>query len=107
MSEKYAIIETGGKQYRVEEGSAVLIERLPDRRPGERVEFDRVLLVRDGSEVKVGTPYVEGAAVVAEIAEELKGEKIRVFKHKPKKRYRRRQGHRQIYMKALIQEIRS
>ncbi len=102
---KYAIIETGGKQYRVEEGQAVVIERLRDHKPGDPVTFDRVLLVRDGDEVKIGQPYVEGAAVRATIAEEFKGEKIRGFKYKPKKRYRRRYGHRQRYMRAQIEEI--
>ncbi len=102
---KYAIIETGGKQYRVEEGQIVLIERLRDHKPGDSVVFDKVLLVREGDEVKVGQPYLDGAKVVGTIAEEFKGEKIRGFKYKPKKRYRRRYGHRQIYMKAQIEEI--
>jgi len=102
---KYAIIETGGKQYRVEEGQEVITERLPDRKEGERVVFERVLLVRGNGEMKVGQPYVEGAKVIGKVAEEFKGPKIRVFKYKPKKRYRRRRGHRQIYTKTLIEEI--
>lgn len=101
----YAIIETGGKQYRVEEGEKLLIERLPAVRPGERIEFDKVLLVSDDDGVKVGTPYLEGAKVVGQIEEELKGKKITVFTYKPKKRYRRKLGHRQRYMRALIEEI--
>jgi len=101
----YAIIETGGKQYRVEEGERLLIERLPTVQPGERVEFNKVLLVSDDQEVKVGTPYLEGVRVVGRIEEEVKGEKITVFTYKPKKRYRRKLGHRQRYMRALIEEI--
>ncbi len=101
----YAIVETGGKQYRVEEGDRLLIERLPDRKPGELIELDKVLLISDGKECKVGTPYLEGAKVIAELEEEVKGEKIIVFKYKPKKRYRRKRGHRQRYVRALIKEI--
>lgn len=101
----YAIIETGGKQYRVEEGEELLIERLPAVQPGERVEFDKVLLISDDGSVKVGTPYLEEARVVGQIEEELKGKKITVFTYKPKKRYRRKLGHRQRYMRALIEEI--
>lgn len=102
---KYAIIEAGGKQYRVEEGEPVITERLRGLQAGDQVVFDRVLLVREGDEVKVGQPYVAEAQVIGAVAEEFKGEKIRVFKYKPKKRYRRRRGHRQIYVKTLIQEI--
>jgi large subunit ribosomal protein L21 len=101
----YAIIETGGKQYRVEEGEELLIERLPHAVPGGRVEFDKVLLVSDDDRVKVGTPYLERAKVVGQIVEEVKGKKITVFTYKPKKRYRRKLGHRQRYMRALIEEI--
>ncbi|MFQ6117293.1 MAG: 50S ribosomal protein L21 [Candidatus Bipolaricaulia bacterium] len=101
----YAIIETGGKQYRVEEGEELLIERLPAVQPGERVEFDKVLLISDDGSVKVGTPYLEKTKVVGQIEEELKGKKITVFTYKPKKRYRRKLGHRQRYMRALIEEI--
>lgn len=102
----YAIIETGGKQYRVEEGEKLLIERLPAAQPGKRVEFDKVLLVSDEGGAKVGTPYLGGAKVVGRIEEELKGKKVVVFTYKPKKRYRRKLGHRQRYMRALIEEIR-
>lgn len=102
---KYAIIEAGGKQYRVEEGRPVITERLRGFEAGDPVVFDRVLLVRGEDEVKVGRPYVEGARVVGTVTEEFKGEKVHVFKYKPKKRYRRRRGHRQIYLKTLIEEI--
>jgi large subunit ribosomal protein L21 len=102
----YAIIETGGKQYRVEEGEELLIERLPEAIPGERVEFERVLLISDAEKTKVGTPYLEGAKVVSRIEGEVQGKKITVFTYKPKKRYRRKLGHRQRYMRALVEEIR-
>lgn len=101
----YAIIETGGKQYRVEEGEKLLIERLPTAQPGEQVELGRVLLVSDDDGLRVGTPYLEGAKVVGRIAEEVKGKKVVVFTYKPKKRYRRKLGHRQRYMRALVEEI--
>ena len=102
----YAIIETGGKQYRVEEGEELFIERLPKATPGEAVEFEKVLLIRDDGKVKVGTPYLEGAKVVGRIVEEVKGKKITVFTYKPKKRCRRKLGHRQRFMRTLIEEIR-
>ena len=102
---KYAIIETGGKQYRVEESESIVIERLPEHAEGDAVVFDRVLMVRDGETVQIGQPFIDGAQVVGKVAEEFRGNKIRVFKYKPKKRYSRRQGHRQTYMKADIEEI--
>jgi len=102
---KYAIIETGGKQYRVEENEPIVIERLPEHAEGDEVVFDRVLMVRNGEDVMIGQPFIDGAQVVGKIAEELKGNKIRVFKYKRKKRYSRRRGHRQQYMKADIEEI--
>jgi len=103
---KYAIIETGGKQYRVEEGQPVITERLPDSQAGAKVAFDRVLVVSNTEgKTKIGQPYVKGAKVTGTIAEEFKGEKIKVFKYKRKTRQARRRGHRQIYTKTLIQEI--
>lgn len=102
---KYAIIETGGKQYRVEENDSIMIERVADHDAGDQVIFDRVLMVRDGENVQIGQPFLDGAKVVGTIAEEFRGPKIKVFKYKPKKRYSRRQGHRQGYMKAQIEEI--
>ncbi len=102
---KYAIIETGGKQYRVEEGEPILIERVRGVQPGERVAFERVLLLAQDGQVKIGRPYLKGAKVVGTLLEERKGEKIRIFKYKPKKRQSLRRGHRQIYARALIEEI--
>lgn len=103
---KYAIIETGGKQYRVEEGQPVITERLPGSSAGSKVNFDRVLVLSKEDKTKIGQPYVKGARVSGIVEGEFKGEKIKVFKYKRKTRQSRRRGHRQIYTKTLIQEIR-
>ncbi len=95
-----AIFVTGGKQYIVEEGQELYVEKL-DQEEGKEVVFDEVLYV-DG---KVGTPTVKGAKVVAKVLKTGKGKKILVFKYKPKKKYRRTQGHRQPYTKILIKSI--
>ena len=100
----YAIIETGGKQYKVAEGDTLFIEKLPVE-AGEAVTFDKVLAVIDGDNVTVGTPVVEGAKVDASVVKNGKGKKIIVFKYKPKKGYRRKQGHRQPYTKVTIGKI--
>ena len=100
----HAIIETGGKQYKVAEGDTLFIEKLPVE-AGEAVTFDKVLAVIDGENVTVGTPVVEGAKVDASVVKNGKGKKIIVFKYKPKKGYRRKQGHRQPYTKITIGKI--
>lgn len=100
----HAIIETGGKQYKVAEGDTLFIEKLPVE-AGEAVTFDKVLAVIDGENVTVGTPVVEGAKVDASVVKNGKGKKIIVFKYKPKKGYRLRQGHRQPYTKVEIKKI--
>ena len=100
----HAIIETGGKQYKVAEGDTLFIEKLPVE-AGEAVTFDKVLAVIDGENVTVGTPVVEGAKVDASVVKNGKGKKIIVFKYKPKKGYRRKQGHRQPYTKVTINKI--
>ncbi len=100
----YAIIETGGKQYRVEPGAVLALERLPGER-GSRVELDRVLLISDGTAVTVGHPTVAGARVVSEILAQTRGDKIDVFKFKKRKKYRRKTGHRQALTKVRIAEI--
>lgn len=100
----YAIIETGGKQYKVEEGTVLYVEKL-DAAEGDTVTFDTVLLVSKDGEVKVGTPTVEGATVTGTVKEHGKGKKIVVFKYKPKKNYRRKQGHRQPYTKVVVESI--
>ena len=100
----YAIIETGGKQYRVSEGDVLNIEKL-EIAEGETVGFDRVLTVVKEGEVVIGKPLIAGAKVTAAIVEHGKGKKILVFKYKAKANYRRRQGHRQPYTKVRIEKI--
>ena len=99
----YAIIKTGGKQYCVEEGKKISVEKI-DAQVGEEVCFDEVLLV-SGDETKVGQPTVAGAKVTAKVVEHGKGSKIRIFKYKAKSNYRRRQGHRQPYTVVEIEKI--
>ena len=101
----YAIIQTGGKQYRVAPGDVLRVERLPGER-GDAVQLDQVLLVTDdGGEVRVGTPLVENASVKGEIVRQGKAKKILVFKKKRRKNYRRKQGHRQLFTAVQIHEI--
>jgi large subunit ribosomal protein L21 len=100
----YAIIETGGKQYRVQEGDVLYIEKL-NASEGEVVKFDRVLAVSGNEGLVVGAPLVAGANVSAKVEKHGKGEKIIVFKYKAKKNYRRKQGHRQPYTKVVIEKI--
>lgn len=102
--EIYAIVETGGKQYRVSPGQVVDVDRI-DVDAGAAVELDRVLLLAEGDAVKVGTPTVEGARVMATVQEEGRGRKIIVFRYKPKVRYRRKTGHRQAYTRLSIDSI--
>ncbi|NOY86132.1 MAG: 50S ribosomal protein L21 [Deltaproteobacteria bacterium] len=100
----YAVIETGGKQYRVNEGDVVRIEKLAAD-VGSEVSFDRILMVGEGSDLKVGTPLVDGAKVRAKIVEQDRHRKIIVFKMKRRKNYRRKQGHRQDYTGVRIEKI--
>ena len=101
---KHAIIVTGGKQYRVAEGDVVFIEKL-DVAAGDSVKFDQVLAVIDGENAVFGAPVIEGATVTANVVKNGKSAKVRVYKMKPKKGYRRTQGHRQPYTKVLIGTI--
>ena len=100
----YAIIETGGKQYRVSVGDRISVERLAAEESDE-ITIDRVLLLGGDGDVKVGTPVVSGATVTAKIDNHFRGEKIDVFKYKPKKRYRRKIGHRQALTHLTILAI--
>lgn len=100
----YAIVETGGKQYRVAEGQIIDVEEL-SAPEGEKISLDRVLMVADGSDVRVGTPLVEGARVEATVLDHARARKITVFKYKPKIRYRRKSGHRQSYTRLRIERI--
>jgi large subunit ribosomal protein L21 len=102
--EIYAIIETGGKQYRVNPGQTIDVERL-EVAEGDTVELDRVLLIGDGDRVTVGTPTVDGAKVVATAKGVGKGDKVIVFKYKPKVRYRKKTGHRQLHTRLVIDKI--
>ena len=100
----FAVIETGGKQYKVNEGDVIYVEKL-EVADGETVTFDKVLAVSDGDKFSVGAPYVEGASVVANVIETGKGKKLYVFKYKPKKNEKRKMGHRQPYTKLEIVKI--
>lgn len=100
----YAIIETGGKQYRVQEGDTLFIEKL-EANQGDTVEFDKVLAVSKDGQLVLGTPVVGGAKVSATVIENGKAPKIIVFKYKSKKDYRKKQGHRQPYTKVKIEQI--
>lgn len=100
----YAIIETGGKQYKVQEGDVLFIEKL-NAGDGESVTFDRVLAVSKEDGLVAGTPVVSGASVTAKVEKHGKGHKVVVFKYKPKKNYHKKQGHRQPYTKVTIEKI--
>ncbi len=100
----YAIIETGGKQYKVQEGDVLYIEKL-EAGEGEAVTFDRVLAVSGANGLVVGAPVVSGASVSGKVEKHGKGKKIIVYKYKAKKNYRRKQGHRQPYTKVVIEKI--
>lgn len=100
----YAVIRSGGKQYTVREGDSLKVEKLAGE-PGESLEIADVLMVSDGDSITVGAPLVTGAKVMAEIVEHGKGEKIVIFKYKPKVRYRKRTGHRQQFTKLAIKQI--
>lgn len=100
----YAIIQTGGKQYRVEVGQNLEVDRLPLSK-GSQVELDQVLMVSDGDKTLVGGPTVEGAKVLATVVGERKGKKVIVFKYKPKVRYRKKTGHRQLYTQLAVKNI--
>ncbi len=100
----YAIIESGGKQYRVEPGAILALERLAGD-VGSQVSLDRVLLVADGDNVRIGQPTVAGARVTSEIVAHERGDKIDVFKFKKRKKYRRKTGHRQELTRVRIAEI--
>ena len=100
----YAVVETGGKQYKLQVGDVVDVEILPAEL-GQSVDLDRVLMVAEGEEVRIGRPTVPGARVRAKVVGQVKGDKVIVFKYKPKVRYRRRIGHRQPYTRLSVEEI--
>jgi len=100
----YAVIETGGKQFRVQEGDVLYVEKL-EANVGDAVTIDQVLLVEKDGSVSVGTPNVAGASAVLKVVEHGKGAKIIVFKFKAKKNYRRKQGHRQPFTKVVVEAL--
>jgi len=103
--EAYAVIETGGKQYRVQQGDVVSVELIEGAEAGQSVEITRVLAVNDGTGLKVGVPTVEGAKVLAEVVEEYRAPKVVAFKKKRRKGYHRKVGHRQHLLKVKIASI--
>jgi len=100
----YAVIKTGGKQYRVSEGDKLNIESLMTEQ-GEAVEFDQVLMVADGESIQIGAPYLEGSKVTATVVEHGRDKKIKILKFKRRKHYMRRMGHRQNYTRVEITSI--
>lgn len=100
----YAIIETGGKQYHVEEGKSIFIEKL-NANEGDKVSFEKVLFVSKDGDIKVGSPVVDGAKVSAVVEKHLRGKKVVIFKFKAKKNYRKKKGHRQPLTKVKIESI--
>jgi len=100
----YAVVRSGARQYRASVGDAILVERLPVE-VGEQIELDEVLLVAGGEKVEIGQPIVDGARVLATVVAQELGPKIRIFKYHPRKRYRRRAGHRQRYTRLRVDEI--
>lgn len=99
----FAIIKTGGKQYKVSEGDVIKVEKI-EAQSGDKIEFDQVLMVA-GDDVKVGSPVVEGAKVSAEVLDQKKDKKIVIYKFKAKKNYRKKKGHRQPYTLVKIEKI--
>ncbi|MBI4120053.1 MAG: 50S ribosomal protein L21 [Parcubacteria group bacterium] len=109
MSTAFAIIKTGGKQYKVSEGQRVKIEKLPHIGEGkaasDAVVFDDVLMVAEGDRIDIGRPRVEGAKVTAKVVKQGRARKIIILKYRPKKRYKKKMGHRQPYTEVQIEEI--
>ena len=100
----YAVIKSGGKQHRVEPGEVLRLEKL-DATEGETVNFDRVMMIGEGENIQIGTPFVDGGAVTAEVVSHGRGNKITIIKMRRRKHYRRQAGHRQYYTEVKIKEI--
>jgi large subunit ribosomal protein L21 len=103
---KYAIVESGGKQYKAVEGSTIEVDRLK-LEPGKKVTLKDVLLISDDGKISVGTPTVGGATVTATVVEEFKGPKVLIYKYHPRKRYRLKKGHRQWYTRLQVDKIKA
>jgi large subunit ribosomal protein L21 len=101
---KYAIVESGGKQFTAVEGNTIEVDRLPAE-SGQQVTLDAVLLLVDGDKISVGAPVVEGAKVKATVVGHVKGPKVVIFKYRPKKHYRVKTGHRQQYTQLIVNSI--
>lgn len=102
----YAVIESGGKQHRVEEGEVLQLEKLAVA-AGDKVKFDKILMVGEGESVKIGTPYVEGSQVEAEVVKQGRGDKIKIVKFNRRKHYKKQQGHRQFFTEVKITGIKA
>jgi len=100
----FAVIKTGGKQYLVSPGDKIQIEKI-DKKEGEEVIFSEVLLLEKNKKLEIGTPFVEGAKVIGKVLKQGKGEKVIIFKYKPKKRYKVKKGHRQPFTEVEIKKI--
>ena len=100
----YAVIESGGKQHRVEPGEVLRLEKL-DASEGETVNFDQVMMIGEGENIQIGTPFVDGGAVTAEVVSHGRGDKITIIKMRRRKHYRRQAGHRQYFTEVKIKEI--
>ena len=100
----YAVIATGGKQYRVEQGDILRVEKL-DAQAGDTIDFDRILMLANGDDVSIGAPYVAGGKVSAEVRSHGRADKIEIVKFRRRKHYRRQMGHRQSYTELVIKEI--
>ncbi len=100
----YAVIETGGKQYKVNQGEILKVEKLAGE-AGDKITLEQVLLISDGEAVRIGSPTIAGARVTAEVIEQGRNKKITVYKYKKRKNYRRKQGHRQAFTKIKIETI--
>ncbi|HAT26735.1 MAG TPA: 50S ribosomal protein L21 [Gammaproteobacteria bacterium] len=100
----YAVIESGGKQHRVEPGEVLRLEKL-DASEGETVNFDKVMMIGEGENIQIGTPFVDGGAVTAEVVSHGRGDKITIIKMRRRKHYRRQAGHRQYFTEVKIKEI--
>lgn len=100
----YAVIATGGKQYRVEQGDVLRVEKL-DAQAGDTIDFDRILMLANGDDVSIGAPYVAGGKVSAEVRSHGRADKIEIVKFRRRKHYRRQMGHRQSYTELVIKEI--
>jgi len=106
MNKEFAIIETGGKQYRVSEGEVITIEKIKEEfSTGDKIVFENVLMTDNGSDSKFGTPYLSGAKVTGELVEEGRAKKVTVIRFKSKSRYFKKKGHRQPFMKVKITSV--